>query len=84
MTFQAINEGVNVNKVLFLKTLFALFTLAVLWDRLPKIDQLQRAYYAKDIMTESTPVNPLSHGVKLQILLSCHHTFVTKAVGRSC
>ena len=29
-------------------------------------------------------INPLSPGVKLQILLLCFHTFRTEAVGRSC
>ena len=28
--------------------------------------------------------NPLSPGIKLQILLLCFHTFLTKVVGRSC
>ena len=28
--------------------------------------------------------NPLSPGVKLQILLLCFHTFLTEVVGRSC
>ena len=28
--------------------------------------------------------NPLSPGVKLQILLLCFHAFLTKVVGRSC
>ena len=28
--------------------------------------------------------NPLSPGVKLQILLLCYHTFLTEVVGRSC
>ena len=32
----------------------------------------------------STLVNPLSPGVKLQILLLCFHTFLTEVVGRSC
>ena len=30
------------------------------------------------------PLNPLSPGIKLQILLLCFHTFLTKVVGRSC
>ena len=29
-------------------------------------------------------INPLSPGVKLQILLFCFHTFLTDVVGRSC
>ena len=29
-------------------------------------------------------VNPLSPGVKLQILVLCFHTFLTEVVGRSC
>ena len=29
-------------------------------------------------------INPLSPGVKLQILLLCFHTFLTEVVGRSC
>ena len=29
-------------------------------------------------------INPLSLGVKLQILLLCFHTFLTEVVGRSC
>ena len=28
--------------------------------------------------------NPLSPGIKLQILLLCFHTFLTEVVGRSC
>ena len=30
------------------------------------------------------PINPLSPGLKLQILLLCFHTFHTKVVGRIC
>ena len=29
-------------------------------------------------------INPLSPGIKLQILFLCFHTFLTKVVGRSC
>ena len=29
-------------------------------------------------------LNPLSPSIKLQILLLCFHTFLTKVVGRSC
>ena len=29
-------------------------------------------------------LNPLSPGIKLQILLLCFHTFLTELVGRSC
>ena len=29
-------------------------------------------------------INPLSPGIKLQILLLCFHTFLTEVVGRSC
>ena len=29
-------------------------------------------------------INPLSPGIKLQILLSCRYTFLTEVVGRSC
>ena len=30
------------------------------------------------------PFNPLSSGIKLQILLLCFHTFLTEVAGRSC
>ena len=29
-------------------------------------------------------INPLSPGIKLQILLLCFHTFLTEVMGRSC
>ena len=32
----------------------------------------------------SERVNPLSPGLKLQILLLCFHTFLTEVLGRSC
>ena len=41
--------------------------------------------YAKSIeLGQLTTFNPLSPGVKLQILLLCFHTFLTEVVGRSC
>ena len=48
-----------------------------------------RATEAKTIYPFHCPrisniVNPLSPGIKLQILLLCFHTFLTGVVGRSC
>ena len=40
--------------------------------------------FAKLIKFGLGTVNPLSPGVKLQILLLCFHTFLTEVVGRSC
>ena len=34
--------------------------------------------------SKSAAINPLSPGIKLQILLLCFHTFLTEVVGRSC
>ena len=36
------------------------------------------------LFTVMSVFNPLSPGVKLQILLLCFHTFLTEVVGRSC
>ena len=36
------------------------------------------------IQVEDSHINPLSPGVKLQILLLYFHTFLTEVVGRSC
>ena len=36
------------------------------------------------VVVEFVSFNPLSPSIKLQILLSCFHTFLIKEVGRSC
>ena len=36
------------------------------------------------LFNEMEPINPLSPGVKLQILLLCFHTFLREVVERSC
>ena len=42
------------------------------------------SYHLEIVFELSRDFNPLSPGVKLQILLLCFHTFLTEVVGRSC
>ena len=55
------------------------------------VSGLVAGYYSNVIITNFSEgklgfeqFNPLSPGVKLQILLLCFHTFLTEVVGRSC
>ena len=50
------------------------------------IEDFSRVFFLifKDNGMCSIHVNPLSPGIKLQILLLLFHTFLTEVVGRSC
>ena len=68
-----------------LSILRGLDTVRSEWVKLPLDPRVAlRLFFLDRIVRRQTLLNPLSHGVKLRILLLCFHAFLTEVVGRSC